>query len=459
MAAEPATAAAPTPPWREAAVREALGLPGHGAGRTFTSISTDTRSISPGALFVALRGERFDAHDFLPAAAAAGAVAAVVRRGTPAVPGLDLLEVADPLRAFGALAHRRRAALSGPVVAITGTNGKTSTKEMLAAALGTRYVTYATRANLNNLVGVPLTILEAPEGTQALVVEAGANLPGEIARYREIIEPDVVVVTNAAPGHLEGFGSLERVMEEKLSLAEGVSLAVVGVDPPALAAGARQRARRVRSAGLEGADLVPDRVEIGPDARPVLTLGGRTFTLAARGLHQAENAVRAWAVAEELGLDAAEVAAALERFTLPGGRGELLQVGGLTILNDCYNANPQSFRAAIATARSLRSGRPLVFVAGTMRELGVESPALHQRVAYDLVELGPDLLAVVGDFVPALEPYAEMLGDRLVTAPDPLALAPRLSERLRGDEVVVLKASRGVALERILPALTAAAQQ
>jgi UDP-N-acetylmuramoyl-tripeptide--D-alanyl-D-alanine ligase len=459
VAGEPVTAAAPTPPWPEAAVRAALGLAGHGAGRTFTSISTDTRAIPPGALFVALRGERFDAHDFLPAAAAAGAVAAVVRQGTPPVSGLDLLEVADPLRAFGALAHHRRAALSGPVVAITGTNGKTSTKEMLAAALGTRYVTYATRANLNNLVGVPLTILEAPEGTEALVVEAGANLPGEIARYREIIAPDVVVITNAASGHLEGFGSLERVMEEKLSLADGVSLAVVGVDPPALAAGARRRARRVRSAGLEGADLVPDRVEVGPDARPVLTLGGRTFTLAARGLHQAENAVRAWAVAEELGLDSAKVAAALERFTLPGGRGELLQVGGLTILNDCYNANPQSFRAAIATARSLRRGRPLVFVAGTMRELGAESPALHQRVAYELVDLGPDLLAVVGDFVPALEPYAEVLGERLVTARDPLALAPLLSERLRGDEVVVLKASRGVALERILPALTAAAQQ
>ena len=459
MAGEPVTAAAPTPPWPEAAVREALGLPGPGAGRTFSSISTDTRSSAPGSLFVALRGERFDAHDFLPAAAAAGAVAALVRQGTPPVPGLDLLEVPDPLRAFGTLARRRRDALRGPVVAITGTNGKTSTKEMLAAALGTRYVTYATRANLNNLVGVPLTILEAPEGTEAMVVEAGANLPGEIARYREIIAPDVVVITNAATGHLEGFGSLERVMEEKLSLAEGVGLAVVGVDPPALADGARRRARRVRSAGLDGADLVPDRVEVGPDARPVLTLGGRTFTLAARGLHQADNAVRAWAVAEELGLDAGEVAAALERFTLPGGRGELLQVGGLTILNDCYNANPQSFRAAIATAKSLRRGRPLVFVAGTMRELGAESSALHQRVAYELVDLGPDLLAAVGDFVPALEPYAEALGERLLTAPDPPALAPRLSERLRGDEVVVLKASRGVALERILPALTAAGQK
>jgi UDP-N-acetylmuramoyl-tripeptide--D-alanyl-D-alanine ligase len=448
-----------TPPWSEAAVREALGLAGAGESRTFTGISTDTRSISPGALFVALSGERFDAHDFLPAAAAAGAVAAIVRTGTPPVAGLSMLEVPDPLRAFGALARARRAAIPGPVVAITGTNGKTSTKEMLAAALRTRYVTYATRANLNNLVGVPLTILEAPEGTEALVVEAGANLPGEIARYREIIAPEVVVITNAVAGHLEGFGSLDGVVEEKLSLAEGADLAVVGVHPPALEAGARRRARRVRTAALDGAGLVPDRVELREDARPVLTLGGNRFTLAARGLHQADNAVRVWAVAEELGLDLRAVAAALERFTLPAGRGDLLQVGNLTILNDCYNANPQSFRSAVATARSLRRGRRLVFVAGTMRELGADSTALHAEIARELVDLDPDLLAAVGDFVPALEAYAGRLGDRLLTAADPIALAPILSDRLRGDEVVVLKASRGVALERILPALTAVARK
>jgi UDP-N-acetylmuramoyl-tripeptide--D-alanyl-D-alanine ligase len=446
-----------TPPWPEAAVRKALGLAGVGRGRTFSGISTDTRSISPGALFVALSGERFDAHDFLPAAAAAGAVAAVVRTGTPPVAGVTLFEVPDTLRAFGALAHARRAAISGPVVAITGTNGKTSTKEMLAAALRTRYTTYATRANLNNLVGVPLTILEAPEGTEALVVEAGANLPGEIARYRAIIAPEVVVITNAVAGHLEGFGSLDGVVEEKLSLVEGADLAVVGVDPPALAAGARRRSRRVRTAALAGADLVPDRVELRQDARPVLTINGTSFTLAARGLHQADNAMRVWAVAEELGLDMGAVAGALEGFTLPGGRGELLQVGNLTILNDCYNANPQSFRAAVATAKSLRAGRRLVFVAGTMRELGTESATLHAEIARELVSLEPDLLAAVGDFVPALAPYTGRLGDRLVTAADPIALAPLLSDRLRGDEVVVLKASRGVALERILPALTARA--
>ena len=456
--------------WTAARVRDALGLPAtaqRGAsGReaasgtaepTFTRVLTDTRAIGPGALFVALVGERFDGHDYLDAAVAAGATGVVVRERARVPAGVAAFHVPDTLRAFGLLARARRREITGPVIAVTGTNGKTSTKEMLAAVLGTRFRVYATRANLNNLVGVPTTILEAPDDADALVVEAGANLPGEIARYREIIEPSLVLITNAVQGHLEGFGSLDGVVAEKVSLADGVPLAIVGTDPPALAEEARRRARTVRTAALEGADLVPDRVELGTDARPVLTFGDARFTLAARGWHQADNATRVWAVVEALGLDRQVAARALERFAIPTGRGDLLEQGGLTILNDCYNANPQSFRAAIATARALRNGRRLVFIAGTMRELGEDSPALHAEIAAALVALEPDVLAAVGEFVPALAPYADRLGDRLVTAPDPIALGPLVAARLQGGEVVVLKASRGVALERILPALTARA--
>ena len=440
-------------PWPEAWVRDALSLPPAANGQTFSGISTDSRSIQPGALFLALMGERFDGHDHLPAAAAAGATGAVVRQGTPPVAGMVMFEVPDTLVAFGLLARARRRRIKGPVIAVTGTNGKTSTKEMLAAVLRTRYATYATRANLNNLVGVPLTILEAPADTEALIVEAGANLPGEIARYRQTIEPTITVVTNAVSGHLEGFGSLAGVVEEKLSLTQDVPLAIVGTEPPALAAGARARARVVRTAGLRGAELVPERLELDDSARPVITIKGKTFVLAARGLHQADNAIRVWAVVEALNLDPEQARGALENFSLPAGRGELVQVGSLTILNDCYNANPQSFRAAIETAAALRGDRRLVFVAGTMRELGADSELLHAEIASALVRLQPDLLAVVGDFVAALEPYAGDMADRLLSAPEPLALAPILASRLRGDEVVVLKASRGVALERIIPAL------
>jgi UDP-N-acetylmuramoyl-tripeptide--D-alanyl-D-alanine ligase len=449
-----------TPSWAEGAVRDALGLaPVEGRDpRIFSTVSTDTRTIAPGALFVALSGERFDGHDYLPAAAAAGAIAAIVRRGTPRVAGLLLFEVEDTLRAFGALARARRRKLSGPVIAVTGTNGKTSTKEMLSAVLTTRFRTYATRANLNNLVGVPLTILEAPEGTEALVVEAGANLPGEIARYREIIEPSVSIVTNAVAGHLEGFGSLEAVLQEKVSLTTDVPLAIVGVDPPALAEEARRRARRVRTAALRNADLIPEGVTLDEAARPVISVRGQTFVLAARGLHQADNAMRVWAAGEALGLEAGAMARALEAFSIPEGRGDLIEEGCLTILNDCYNANPQSFRAAIATAAAIKGTRRLVFVAGTMRELGQDSAELHRQISDALIALNPDLLAAVGEFVAPLESRADVLGDRLVTAPDAVALGPLLAGRLQGNELVVLKASRGVALERIIPALKSRAQ-
>ena len=454
-----------TPPvsesWSEAQVKGALGLPASSSAAgdlMFSNVSTDSRAIQPGGLFVALQGERFDGHDYLAAVAQAGAIGAIVRRGTPTAPPLRFFEVDDPLRAFGLLARAKRRRVRGPVIAVTGTNGKTSTKQMLAAVLGTRYRTYATRANLNNLVGVPQTILEAPADTEALIVEAGANLPGEIARYREIIEPTITILTNAVSGHLEGFGSLAGVVEEKLSLTQGVALAIVGGEPPALAEGARVRARRVRTAALKRADLVPDQVTLDDSARPLISIGGQRFLLGARGLHQADNAIRVWAVVQELALDPAEAAHALEQFTMPGGRGELIQEGQLTILNDCYNANPQSFRAAIATAAAMRGDRRLVFVAGTMRELGAESAELHQEIAEALVDLHPELLAVVGDFVPALTPMAGALHHRLITAPDPPALAPRLAQHLRGDELVVLKASRGVALERILPALKARAK-
>lgn len=441
--------------WTSATVRDALGLAGpSGPDRSFTGVSTDTRSLAEGSLFVALTGERFDGHAHLAEALERGALGAVVRSGTPTVPGLELFEVPDTIVGLGWLARARRRQVTGPVIAVTGTNGKTTTKEMLAAALGTRFQVHATRANLNNLIGVPLTLLEAPTGTEALVVEAGASEPGEIARYRQIIEPTVSVVTNVAAGHLEGFGSLEGVLAEKLALVDGVALAVVGTEPATLAEGARRLARRVVTAGLEGAELRPRSVTLDTAGRATIVTDQARFTLSLPGKHLAANAMLTWAVAMHLGLDPRAVARALERLAVPGGRGQVEELGGLTILNDCYNANPHSFRAAIATARAMRAGRRLVFVAGTMRELGDQSAALHAAVAADLAALRADLLAAVGEFVPPLEAHRAALGDRLVVADDVAALGAALAARLTGEELIVLKASRGVALERIIPLLT-----
>ncbi|HET7041261.1 MAG TPA: Mur ligase family protein, partial [Gemmatimonadales bacterium] len=330
--------------WSAEFVARALGVPVAGPG--FSEISTDTRTLAPGALFVALAGEKFDGHAHLAAARDRGAAGAVVRRGTPPVPGLILHEVGDTLAAYGRLGRERRREIPGPVVAITGSNGKTSTKEMLAAVLRTRWKVHATKLNLNNLVGVPQTILASTPGTEALVIEAGASEPGELAKARDIIEPTITVITSVQASHLDGFRSVEGIMLEKLSLARGVDLAVVGTDPPRLADNARRLAKRVVTAGLAPtADRTPSAVVVGPTGEPSFTVDGRTVRLPIRGMHQVGNAMLAWTVGRELFCDPAMMAVALEGLVLPGGRGELLQHGGLTVLNDAYNANPASFRA------------------------------------------------------------------------------------------------------------------
>lgn len=440
--------------WTDDRVRSALGIEGPVRSTEFSGISTDTRAIAPGALFVALVGERFDGHDHLAKAAEAGAVGAVVREGTEPVGDLILYHVPDTLVAYGQLALARRRSIKGPVVAIGGANGKTSTKEMCAAVLGTKYKTYATPANDNNLVGVPKTILSAPEGTEALVIEAGSSIRGELARLRPVIEPSVTVTTNVAVSHLDGFGSLEGVLEEELDLLDGVELAIVGTEPASLAEGARGRAKKVVTAGLARADQVPLSVTVDSTGKPTVSVDGERILLPLLGQHQAANAMLAWSLVSALGLDPTAAATALRNIRIPGGRGEVLEVGGLTIVNDAYNANPASFLAAIATARTMRAGRRLVFVAGTMRELGTEAARHHAAVAAALVGLEPDLLAATGEFVQPLQLYAAKLKDRLITATDAVEMGPLLNSKLRGDELVVLKASRGAALERILPFLT-----
>ena len=449
-----------TAPWSESSVCAALGIepPAEdrergGEARPFSEISTDTRTLSPDALFLALTGERFDGHEYLAAARDGGAWGAVVRHGTPSVEGLRLYPVADTLVALGRLARHRRDVMDGPVVAITGSNGKTSTKEMVAAVLGTRFRTHATHANLNNLIGIPLTILQTPADAQALVLEAGASVPGEIGRSRDIIDPTVVVVTNVGASHLEGFGSEEGVLREKLELVRDVPLAVVGPEPTALATGARAVAGRVVTAGLGDSDIVPESIEFGADGHAVVRIDGLSFRIPGPGKHLAANAMLAWAVVRELGLEPLAAAAALEGANFPGGRGDIRRQAGLTIMDDCYNANPESFRAAIATVERLRPGHRLVWVVGTMRELGASAAELHEAIAGELVSSKPDLIAAVGAFVPALEAHRERLGDSLISAADVAGLGAALAPRLEAGDLVVLKASRGVALEGILPYL------
>jgi UDP-N-acetylmuramoyl-tripeptide--D-alanyl-D-alanine ligase len=439
--------------WTSERVAAALGLPAPAAA-SYTKVSTDTRAIGPGDLFVALKGPRFDAHEFLNDAKSKGATAAVVRRGTTPVPGLGLYPVDDTLAALGALARARRRALpaGSPVVAITGSSGKTSTKELIRVALSPRYRVHATAANLNNEVGVPLTILAAPDDAQSLVIEAGANVPGEIARLRDVIEPTVAVITNVGYAHVEGFGSFEGVLREKLSLIDGVPLAVVGLDPRELAEQARSRTRTIVAGTRPPADLQAEAVGLDEEGRCRVRFLGREVVLPLFGLHQAENAMIAIAVARELGVDPALALEALPRVNVPGGRGRVVHVGDLTIIDDTYNANPGSLQRAVESAAWLarERGRPLAVVVGSMLELGPESAKLHAAAAADIVRREPVLVGAVGEFAASFAPYRGRLGDRLLVAADAAELGPRLKAALAGNEILLLKASRGIALEQLL---------
>jgi len=441
--------------WSAASVAAALGLPAP-AGPGFTGVSTDTRRLRGGELFVALRGDRFDGHEFLAEARRRGAAGAVVRRGTPPRDGLPFFEVADTRDALGLLARARRRALpaGSPVVAVTGSSGKTSVKEMIRAALGARWRVHATSGNLNNLIGVPLTILEAPADTEALVVEAGASVPGEIAALRGIIEPTIAVITNVGHAHVEGFGSFAGVLREKLALLDGVPVAIVGTEPPELAVEARRRARTVVAGTAPDAAVRPDAAMLDDDGHPVIRWQGSEVTLPAVGFHQIENAMLALAAAREAGVEPARAVGALAGVRLPAGRGTIVQAGGLTVIDDSYNANPQSLHRAVEFAHWLaaRRRRPLALVVGTMLELGPDSARLHAQAAREIAALEPRpaLIAAVGELGAALEAHRGALGARLLVAPDAETLGPRLRAALAGDEIVLLKASRGVALERVL---------
>lgn len=442
--------------WTLARVAQALILPAYrGTDRPLRAVGTDTRSLQPGDLFVALAGERFDAHDFLRDAVTAGAAALVVHDASRAAGlGVPVFTVDDTLHALGALGHFYRAAWTLPVVAVGGSNGKTSTKELLKAALGARHHVHATTGNLNNQVGTPLTLLALPPGADCAVVEVGTNVPGEIALLRAIVAPDVAVVTCVQEEHLEGFGDLAGVLAEESSLFDEVGLAIVPVDEAGLIAEARHRARRVITAGLDAGDVAASEHGLNADGTGWMRLDGVRVEVPLRGAHNLRNAMLTLATAREFGIPVADAARGIASMPQPPMRSSVESMGRALLLNDAYNANPGSARAALALLAAVGAGRQRVAVLGTMRELGPTAAQLHREIARVALASGADVVAGIGDFQEALA--AEGAGDpRIMTAGDVDDLWPVLQQRLQPDAAILLKASRGVRLERLLPHLQA----
>jgi UDP-N-acetylmuramoyl-tripeptide--D-alanyl-D-alanine ligase len=419
-----------------------------------SGITTDTRKIGKGDVFVALRGERFDGHDYLRDAVRDGASALVVSRAPKLdTLGVPIFEVRDTLIALGALAHYWRRAWGKTIIAVAGSNGKTSTKDLLRAALSSSYTVHATTGNLNNRIGVPLTLLALPPEADVSVVELGTSLPGEVAILRDIVEPDIALVTSIAEEHLEGLGDLAGVLREEAAIYDGVAVGIAPSAQPEIAEAARGKAKRVVVAGLDdNADVKPDHWEIGPDGLGVIEIAGATVRPPVRGLHNLRNTMLALAVARECGVSYEDAAAGLAGMPQPKMRSAWEQVGEVTLINDAYNANPGSTRAAIELLDGTGSGRQRVIVLGTMRELGAASEQCHADIAGLALASGADIVAGIGEFAPALEKHKER--ERVITAPDVEDLWPQLQARLQRNAIILLKASRGVQLERLVPHLT-----
>ena len=435
-------------------------LPGgaHPIGRVWT----DTRTLQSGDLFVALSGDNFDAHDFLAGAVKSGAAAVVVSRAQAARGlGVPAFVVRDTRAALGALGNYRRRAWNGPVVGVVGTNGKTSTKELVRAALDSRLEVHATHLNLNNLVGVPQTLLAVPDHADVAVIEMGTNQPGEIAVLRAIAEPTIVVVTSIAEEHLEGLGDLAGVMREELAAADGAGVVIVPASQPEVVTEAKTRARRVVSVGLEGGDLPVDRWSVDDEGRGTLHLDGIEVTVPLRGVHNLRNAVLALAVAREVGVSLEDAARGIAAMPLPPMRSNVDRVGRALLINDAYNSNPGSARAAIellAQAGGPIPTRQRVAVLGTMLELGASTPELHDAIAREALAANVDLVAGVGEFAAAFT-RVDAPADRVIGAADPDALWPLLASRLQPDAIILLKGSRGVRLEKLVPHITDWAQR
>jgi UDP-N-acetylmuramoyl-tripeptide--D-alanyl-D-alanine ligase len=428
-----------------------------GEDAPFRGCSTDSRTLEPGALFFALRGANFDGHDYLAAASRRGAAGAVVER-VPAGTPLPVIAVADSRLALGCLSGAWRRLFSIPFVAVTGSNGKTTVKEMLAAIFSRLAPTLSTTGNLNNDIGVPLTLFRLGSEHRYGVIELGANHPGEIASLVALVEPDVAVITQCAPAHLEGFASVEGVARAKAEIFDGLPAAGTAVinndDDHAPLWRAGCAGRRQLSFGLRpGADVTATQVRTGSDGTHFLLNSGgalHPIALALPGLHNVMNALAAAACAIALGIEPGPIAAGLETVRAVKGRLQLKHgQNGARVIDDTYNANPASLDAALAVLAA-SPGRHWLAL-GDMGELGESGPELHARAGSGARNAGVERLFALGDLC---RRAVEAFGPGASHFPSAEALSASLRPALAPDVTVLVKGSRAMAMERVVAAIT-----
>lgn len=422
----------------------------HGPDLQVRSASIDSRSVSPGQLFVPIVAER-DGHDFIAGAVAAGATAYLTGRAPDSSIAATAIQVADTAVALADLGREARRHVPDRVVGVTGSVGKTSTKDLLAGVLETTYRTAASEKSFNNELGLPLTLFGAPDDTEAMVLEMGARGIGHIQLLCEIASPTVGVLTRVEGVHLEMFGTLADVAQAKGELVEALpphGLAILNADHEIVAAMDARTQARVLTYGLAaGADVRAENILLDDQLRASFDLrtpwGAARVSLGARGEHQVPNALAAAAAGGGMGVPVEAIAAGLSAARLSGLRMELTTTGGgVTVINDAYNANPTSMAAAVASLAMLTARRRFA-VLGTMAELGDDGPAAHRSIAETARDLGITVIAVDAPAygAPAIH----------VTGVDGAVAA--LGDLVDGDAVLV-KGSRVAALERVAQALT-----
>jgi UDP-N-acetylmuramoyl-tripeptide--D-alanyl-D-alanine ligase len=450
-----------------AKVAEVLGSGEPVSDRVVKGYAIDSRRIEPGQLFFAIRGQRHDGHEFVTSALERGAAGAVVERsfreGLPGSLHPQLIPVADTTKALQDLARYVRRQWGGRVIAVTGSMGKTTTKEMIAALLATRLRVHKSHGNLNNHYGLPLTLLGLESLHEVAVVELAMSASGEIARLARIAEPDVGVVTNVAPVHLEFFDSVDAIASAKRELIEnlghgnGKPTAVLNFDDA--------RVRKFAE-GFDG-NVVTFGLSEGPQFRGTNVRpheGGSRFLLSGPGIegeftvplpggHNVENALAALATAAACGLDSANLGPVLAAFRNLAQRTEIFTLPGkITILNDCYNSNPRAMERMIETLAGWAGAKRRIVVAGEMLELGPTSPEWHRQIGRKVVECGIDgLVAVQGDarYIREGALGAGMDPARAVFFPSAPEAGRYCGSLLEPGDVVLVKGSRGVNLERV----------
>ena len=423
------------------------------------NVSTDSRTIKPGELFVALRGENFEGHDFIEAGAKAGATGALVDLNWAGnVPNnFALLRATDTLQAYQTLAANYRRSLALKVLAITGSNGKTSTKDFAASVLARRFRVTKTEGNFNNHVGLPRTILEATSEDEVAVWEIGMNHPGEIAALSKIAAPDAAIITNIGVAHIEFMGSREAIAAEKGALAETIEAqgtVILNADDPFSEGIAARTRAKVVFAGTTGGAVRAIEIRQSAEGSEFTIVEGAhrcRAQLPVAGSHMVQNALLAVAAGRAFGLSIEECAAGLAASPLTKARLQIKEIGGVQFLDDSYNANPDSMKAALRTLVELDAEGKRIAVLGEMRELGTESERGHREVGETAATLGVDQLITIGDVAELIATGARTAGlDKVSSARSTGEAAKLLGEIAEPGDLVLIKGSRAARTEEVI---------